>query len=272
MIFTVSVEGEHEGRNLMPNKHGDFIWYELMTSDLEGSSAFYGPLLGWHFADSGQEGMDYRIFSTAESAIGGVMPLPSGAPMPPCWLGYIGVDDVDRSAANIMAVGGALHMEPQDIPGVGRFAFVADPQGAMFYIMKGAVEGGESLSFSSDKPRPGHCAWNELATSDQAGALAFYSSQFGWVKDGDMDMGPMGKYEFLRHDFVLGAMMTKLPQQPIPAWSYYFRVADIDAAQAQINAGGGQIIRGPQEVPGGDWTINGIDPQGAHFAVVGQKG
>lgn len=254
----------------MTNKHGDFIWYELMTSDADGAASFYGPLLGWTFSEPPEGGMDYRIFSSGEAGVGGLMPLPEGAPMPPMWLGYIGVDDVDASAAAIRTAGGQVHMEPQDIPGVGRFAFVADPQSVPFYIMRGASEG-TSTSFSYEKPRDGHCAWNELSTTDPTGAMAFYTGQFGWVKDGEMDMGPMGKYEFIRHGEQIGAIMPMMPGQPMPTWSYYFRVPDIDAAKAQTESAGGQIVHGPSEVPGGDFIINGIDPQGAVFSLVGKR-
>lgn len=254
----------------MANKHGDFIWYELLTSDPDAAQEFYGPVLGWSFSGSGQPGMDYRIISMGTEGVGGIMKMTDGAPMPPCWLGYIGVDDVDAKAAQIRAAGGAVHMEPQDIPGVGRFAFVADPQGVMFYIMKG-TSNGTSLAFAADHPRPGHCAWNELATTDQNAALDFYTGQFGWQKDGEMDMGAMGTYEFLRHGSVIGALMTKTPDQPIPAWTYYFRVPDIDAAVETVNARGGRIVHGPSEVPGGDFIINGFDPQGAAFALVGAR-
>jgi len=254
----------------MTNKHGDFIWYELLTTKPEAAQSFYGSVLGWTFASAGQGGMDYRIITMADEGVGGLMEIPSGAPMPPCWLGYIGVDDVDSAAASIKAAGGAIHMEPQDIPNVGRFAFVSDPQGVMFYVMRGWSDQ-PSKAFASDAPRLGHCAWNELATTDQKGALTFYTSQFGWAKDGEMDMGPMGKYEFLRHGHMVGALMTKSPDMPLPAWSFYFRVPDIDSAVQTVKEKGGQILRGPHEVPGGDWVINGLDTQGAAFSLVGQK-
>lgn len=195
------------------------------------------------------------------------MKLPDGAPMP-CWMGYISVDDVDLTAASIQKADGTIHMKPQDIPGVGRFAFVADPQGIMFYIMKG-VSDGSSTAFAADHPMPGHCAWNELATTDQAAAFAFYTRQFGWQKDGDMDMGPMGKYEFLRHGSVIGATMTKPTERPVAAWTYYFRVPDIDAAIKTATTNGGQVVNGPNEISGGDYELNGVDPQGALFALVG---
>jgi len=66
--------------------------------------------------------------------------------------------------------------------------------------------------------------------------------------------------------------MTKVPDDPVPHWLHYFRVANLDVAFAQVKAGGATITREPHEVPGGDWTFTGIDPQGAHFALVGQKG
>lgn len=266
----------------MANLHGDFIWYELITSAPDAAAAFYGPMLGWTVRDAGMPGSDYRLAGTEENDVAGMTAAPEGSPMPPAWLGYIGVDDVDAMVASVVDGGGALHMEPMDIPGVGRMAFVADPQGALFYVMKGSVEGGESLSFSYDKPRIGHCAWNELATSDAAAALPFYTQRFGWVKDGEMDMGPMGKYEFLRHvgrapegsppgSGMIGAIYPKMPEDPNAHWLFYFRVPNIDAALAHIEANGGKLHQPPTEIPGGDFSLIGVDPQGAYFGLVGSR-
>ena len=255
----------------MTNQHGDFIWYELITPDPDAAERFYGPMLGWTFKKSDQAGIDYRLFSTDEAQVGGLMKTPGGAPMPPAWLGYVGVDNVDKMVASIRDVGGSVHYGPDDIPNVGRFAFVADPQGASFYIMRGSSDE-PSLSFSYDKPRPGHCAWNELSSSDPAAALHFYGQRFGWVKDGELDMGDMGKYQFLRHHAgMLGAVMPRMPQMPVSAWTYYFRVPDIDGAVAHIEANGGTVIQAPTQIPGGDYSMNAIDPQGAHFALVGAR-
>jgi hypothetical protein len=154
---------------------------------------------------------------------------------------------------------------------VGRIAMLADPQGAPFYVMRGAVENGTSLAFAFDKPRPGHCAWNELATSDPKAALKFYGGQFGWVKDGEMDMGPAGAYEFLRHGFMFGAVTPYMGEGGSPLWTYYFRVPDIDVAVDKIATGGGKVWHGPMEIPGGDFVINGVDPQDAYFALVGGR-
>jgi predicted enzyme related to lactoylglutathione lyase len=258
----------------MANKHGDFIWYELLTSDADAAQAFYGPLVNGRIAESQMPGMDYRIIHAGESPIGGLMAIsPEMAEhgARPTWLGYILVDDVDKCVESIEHGGGKTVMPAMDIPEVGRIAMVADPQGAPFYIMKPAPSDYESLAFAYDVPRDGHCAWNELVTSDQTTAWHFYGVRFGWLKDGEMDMGPMGTYDFIRHGHMLGAVMTGTPEMGPPHWNQYFRVPDIDVAVKTIEAGGGKVIHGPMEIPGGDYSLNGIDPQGAHFGLVGKR-
>jgi len=261
----------------MSNKQGDFVWYELLTTDSAKAREFYSKVLGWTHADSGMAGASYWLASAQDADTGdkheiaGIMELTaemSAAGAQPAWMGYIGVDNTDATVAAIKADGGGVHVPPTDIPGVGRFAMIHDPQGVNFYIMQD-TSGGHSLAFADDKPRVGHCAWNELYTTDQAGAWAFYSKHFGWTKDGDMDMGPMGTYDFIRHGGMIGAMMRKPDEQPVACWQFYFRVADINSAQDTIKANGGQVFMGPQEVPGGDFIIVGMDPTGAVFAVVG---
>ena len=114
---------------------------------------------------------DYRILTAPDGqGVGGLMTLPDGAPMKPGWFCYIGVQDVDRSAEKIKSLGGSVHLGPQDIPGVGRFAMVADPQGMAFYIMRGDSQQ-DSRAFHVTAP--GHCGWNELVTRDHKAALAF---------------------------------------------------------------------------------------------------
>lgn len=257
----------------MANKHGDFIWYELLTPDQDGARLFYQTVVGWKIEDKASNPMDYRMIASAQGYVAGSLTLtPAMAEKgaQPLWLGYIAVDDVDKTVAHITASGGAVLMPAHDLAGVGRLTLVTDPQGVPFYLMKPASDG-TSHAFEGDHPRAGHCGWNELTTTDQAAAMTFYTQQFGWVKDGEMDMGPMGMYEFLRHGPIIGAMMTTSPYGPRAMWSYYFRVDDIDAAATKITACGGQIIHGPAAVPGNEWIIKAIDPQGAHFALVGHR-
>lgn len=255
----------------MPNSAGDHIWYELLTTDPDAAADFYGRVIGWRVRDAAMGGdVDYRLFSAPDADIGGLMKMPEGMPAPaPLWLGYVAVSDVDGLAAKVTELGGAVHMPPADIPGVGRFAMVADPQGAMFYIMHGASDE-ESTAF---KPMAeGHCGWNELSTSEQAAALDFYGRLFGWEKGDALPMGDMGDYRFIHHGGeMIGAVMNRPKDGPPPMWTYVFRVNGVDAAAERIRTNGGSVTYGPVQVPGGDWVVNATDPQGAIFGLVGPR-
>jgi uncharacterized protein len=262
----------------MANKHGDWIWYELMTPDAVEAHNFYQAVVGWKIDFEPGGDMDYRMITGSEGLVGGVLGL-SGEMIAggahPGWIGYINVEDVDKMATSVERGGGKILMPAHDTPEVGRIAMLADPQGAAFYVMKPTPPADNpdkaSNAFAAERSIDGHCAWNELATSDSEAALHFYGSRFGWVKDGEMDMGPMGKYHFIKHGAVTGAIMPKMPDMPISEWTFYFRVADIDAAAIAVIANGGQVVHGPIEVPGGDFSMNAMDPQGAMFALVGKR-
>jgi uncharacterized protein len=250
---------------------GGFVWYELMTTDTDAAGRFYADVVGWTVGEFDNQPAGYRIFSAGEAAIGGLLTLPAAAAeegMRPGWFGYIGVDDVDAVLADITSTGGAICMPPTDIPDVGRLALVADPQGAFFYVMRGAS--GEASS-SFDPGAIGHCAWNELATSDPSGAIDFYTCLFSWAKGETMSMGEAGDYQLIDHAGVsIGAIMPGRDAAHPSAWGFYFKVGDVAAAAQRAAAGGGTILHGPSEVPGGDRIIIGADPQGAIFSLVGK--
>jgi predicted enzyme related to lactoylglutathione lyase len=260
---------------------GKWIWYELMTSDAAGAKAFYEAVVGWQIELGSEPPIFYGHLHNADGGdTGGVLPLTAemaahGAR--PAWIGYIAVDDVDAAVAAIEAKGGKALM-PKTTIDVGSFAMVADPDGAPFYVMTPQMSEAHpesSTAFSPD--RPGRCSWNELKAGDQAGAIIFYTAMFGWGLPEPMNMGAMGKYQFITDGSTdcgaIGAIMAKPPFIPAPPhWSFYFRVPSITEAVKVIGEKGGQVVNGPMEVPGGDWVINGIDPQGAAFGLVGAKG
>ena len=254
----------------MANPHGTPIWYELLTPDHDAAKRFYDAVVGWTVGGKPEGPIDYRMIVTADGGnAGGVMQLTdatSAGGARPGWLTYIAAEDVDATAERIAAAGGTVLMAPFDMPGVGRMAFCADPQGAPFYIMRGAGEG-DSTVFAPGSP--GHGAWHELWTSDAAAALGFYRTVFGWESPHSMPVGPDRAYHFLHlGDTVLGAIGQAKENRP-PRWAIYFQVADIDAAVAEVGAKGGRIDEGPHEVPGGSRVVIGADPHGATFALVG---
>jgi predicted enzyme related to lactoylglutathione lyase len=254
----------------MSDQAGEFIWYELMTPDVPAALEFYGAVTGWQARRADNAAAEYHLLGTGKADIGGVIRHGSDAPGGRAgWLGYIGVDDTDAAHAAIVKAGGAQHVPPTDIPGIGRFAVVGDPQGAIFYIMRGAVDA-RSTAFAPDTV--GHCQWNELSTSDPAAALAFYGGCFGWTKGDAMPMGEMGDYQFLsHHGQTFGAVMALPPGGDPSRWRFYFGVADIDAATAAVTGNGGVVQHGPTEIPGGFFMIIASDPQGAEFGLVGSR-
>ncbi len=251
----------------MAHTHGRFVWYELMTTDMEAAEIFYRDVVGWGAQDAGMSGVRYTMFTVGSRPVSGSMALPQSARsmgIPPLWLGYIAVDDVDTLAADIVIDGGVVHRAAADIPGIGRFAIVGDPQGAAFALYHGAA--GEPPS-SAVPDTPGHIGWHELYAEDGDAAFDFYSRTFGWSEIRTVEMDGMGAYRiFGLGDNDIGGMTTKPENMPVPSWIFYFNVPEIDAARDRVKAGGGMILNGPKEVPGG-WTIQCLDPQGAMFAL-----
>ena len=262
----------------MATLQGSWVWYELMTPDPEGAKAFYEAVVGWQMALGPSED-DYGFVTAPDGAmVGGILRLSNdmcehGAKAG--WLGYLGVDDVDASIRAIKAKGGKSVMPARDVEIAGRIALVADPGGVPFYIMKPSPppgsEGGESTAFQADITH-GHCGWNELMAADAARETQFYTELFGWSLPEPMDMGEYGKYQFVAHDGVtVGAIMGTMPDARHPLWSHYFWVPSIAAAKSRIEQHGGQVINGPMQVPGDGWIVQGIDPQGAMFSLVGEQ-
>lgn len=258
----------------MADKQGDFVWYELMTTHADAAQGFYGALLGWDYRDSGTPGMDYRLGSMVGADVVGMLALTDAmvaGGAQPAWVGYIAVDDIQAALAQLDQAGGTRLMDAQHMPGVGHMAMVADPQGAPFYLMQ-PEGGGLAMSFARSEPKPGHCAWNELATTDPAAAHAFYSDLFGWEKVEAMDMGELGEYVMYRQsDYMIAGIYPLAPADPAPHWLAYFRVPEIDAAAQQVGELGGRIVIEPQEIPGGEFSLAAADPQGAMFGLVGPR-
>ena len=260
----------------MANK---FFWYELMTSDHPAAETFYAAVVGWKLTPFPATGHPYTVVEIdGGRGVGGLMPIPEEAAangLKPCWVGYIHVEDIDAAVAGVKAHGGSVHHGPDPIPQVGRFAVCGDPQGAMFNMLQPEGPDMPPIAMGTN----GSVDWHELHSSDIEGGLGFYKAQFGWSGTGSMDMGPMGTYQFFAMEPVeseapcgvtAGGMMNDV-QAPRPYWTFYIHVDDIDAAADRVKAGGGAILFGPQEVPGGVWILNCLDPQGAQFALSGPR-
>lgn len=249
---------------------GKFVWYQLMAHDAEAAGEFYAAVVGWRVHDAGGENSGYSIVSAGERGIGGIARICGEASeqgLQPGWIGYVAVDDADDSAGRISAAGGRVLSPPAAIPNVGRFAIVADPQGAAFILL---TPSGDGEMTPLERLAPGNVGWHELYTTDWESAFGFYSDQFGWAKDRAVDMGAMGTYQLFaaaEGEEAIGGMMN-MPQLPSPAWGFYFVVEGVEAAAERVKAAGGEVVMGPMQVPDGSFVIQGRDPEGTMFALV----
>jgi uncharacterized protein len=250
---------------------GRFVWYELSTSDPAAAQRFYSAITGWGTQAFEGTGTPYTMWINGENPIGGVMQLPaelSSQGVPPNWLPYIGTDDVDETVAEAAQLGGKIIVPPQDIPTMGRFAVLADPQGATFAVYKSA----QDMPEPEFAPQRGDASWHELTTTDYTAAFDFYHKLLGWEKQSEMDVGGGTMYLMYGRTSdgpMLGGMWTwNNPDQTMPPnWLLYFKVDDVDQTAERIKQLGGQILNGPMDVPGGDRVAQAMDPQGAAFGI-----
>ena len=259
---------------------GRFVWYELLTPDTNASVAFYGDVVGWKteaFEGGGSSG--YRMWIASQGPLGGVMspkeakehsPQPDKVATAPHWMAHVQVKNVDATVEQAKKLGGTVCYGPEDIPTVGRFAVIGDPQGGTLSVFSPLND-----MPLHDDTKPGEFGWNELLTTDKAAALRFYGELFGWKTIREVELGrDMGTYLIYGlGDKVLGGMFqkTKDMQQMPTGWTYYARVSDIDKAVARAKEKGGKVLSGPMEVPGGDRIAQLVDPQGARFALLEGK-
>ena len=247
---------------------GRFVWHELLTTDPAAARQFYPRVTGWTVQPFPTDvGMEYGVWMNGEKGVGGVAELPREARdmgAPPNWLGYISTPDVDATVAEARRRGATV-FSTHELPSVGRWAILADPQRAVFAAMR--PDGPDAGPLTP--PGLGEFSWNELMADDHEAAFEFYSALFGWERIATHDMGPMGTYIIYGTEGVaLGGMFRKPADMPAPPhWLYYIEVDSAEAAVGRIQDAGGQILNGPMEVPGGNHIAQCRDPQGAAFAV-----
>jgi predicted enzyme related to lactoylglutathione lyase len=185
----------------------------------------------------------------------------------PRWVGYVSVKDIDGSTERLKRRGGTVYVPPTN-SNIGRISVVADPHKANFALVNGLKLGGQR---PADFAKPGRVGWNELLAGNWSTAFEFYSELFGWQAAGEQTDLTVAYQLFSGGGQTIGGMFTKSPEDPIPFWLFYFNVGDIEAAAERVKAGGGQVFKGPTELPGGGWVARCRDPQGGAFALQGTR-
>jgi predicted enzyme related to lactoylglutathione lyase len=250
---------------------GSFCWHEIGSRDAAKAKAFYAELLGWDTMDRPMgPGPDdiYTMLRVGDADVAGLYGLNGEhvADVPSHWRTYIWVDDVDATTAKATSLGATVITEPMDMPGIGQFAAIQDPTGAIFAVYKGSGHTGAAQLGNT----PGGVSWNELMTPDAAKAKAFYTELIGWTAKGQ-DMGGFEYTVLSKGEDMVGGLMemsgpefTGVP----PHWMNYVTVTDVDATAQKAKDLGGEVVHGPADIPNiGRFAIL-KDPTGAVFSVI----
>jgi predicted enzyme related to lactoylglutathione lyase len=247
---------------------GEFCWYELATTDVTGAKGFYGEMFGWGHEDRSMGEMTYTLWQQQGEAIGGLYKLegPMFEGVPPHWMTYVAVDSVDEAIEKLKSLGGEVFMGPHDVPGVGRTAFLKDPQGAAIALYE---EGGHPGTARWDSPPLGTIGWPELMTTDMDAAATFYTRLFGWGTKVS-DLGPTRYTEWVVGGNSVGGCMARPPEAAgvPPHWMIYVTVGDCDAAAGKAQELGAKVVFGPMDVPNVGRFATLIDPQGAGISII----
>jgi uncharacterized protein len=263
------IELSHKGKITMSSAEirGRFVWHDLLTTDTKAAGRFYPRVAGWK-SQPWEKNASYTLWVNDTNPLGGVTRMPeemSGTPAH--WMPHIGTPNIAGTVETARDLGGKVCREVTELPEVGAYAVLGDPQGATFAVYQPGP-----MPEGSAPPSPavgeGDFCWHELATTDPDAALNFYVDLFGWEAGSKHDMGEMGFYQIFRQNGEeIGGIYRLQPGLTTPHWLSYVRVSDVNRVAKETDAGGGRVLNGPMEVPGGALIAQLADPQGAMFAV-----
>ena len=242
---------------------GTPCWVDLGVDDMDKARAFYTALLGWEVEEGDEAFGGYATCRKDGRAVAGVMPK-MDPDQPSVWTTYLATDDIDDVIAKVREAGGQVLSEPMDVGGLGRMALVVDPGGAFVGFWQGRDHTGFGLA-----NEPGSVTWNENFSRAWKQNQGFYAAVCGWEYD-DMS-GPDFEYAAFKVDGHIaggiGQFGPDIPQEVPPHWETYFKVADTDAALAEVERLGGTAIRQAWDTEFGRMAAV-ADDQGVPFMLM----
>jgi predicted enzyme related to lactoylglutathione lyase len=261
-------------------------WVDTSQPDPNAVLDFYGGLFGWDFEDVMPPDSDgnYFIGRIRGGDVAAVGSIPEGLPSVAAWNTYVAVESADDTASKVRDAGGSAVLEPFDVPGSGRMAVFADPEGAVFGVWQAREFIGARVVNEH-----GSLNFNGLNTRDVEAAKAFYGAVFGWttlaLPAGEMwtlpgygdhleratpglrkQVAEMGGPEgFIDVVASLNPIADDQPDTPAH-WNVTFAVDDADATAAKAGELGARVVAPPFDAP---WTRLTVlkDPQGATFVA-----
>ncbi|WP_030991890.1 VOC family protein [Streptomyces sp. NRRL S-1813] len=252
---------------------GSPCWLDLGAPDVEVASAFYRAVFGWRSEPYGDQGAGgYTLFRLDGKAVGAVGPLPEEGARS-AWTIYFHTPDAEATAKAVERAGGSVRSAPSPVGADdGRFARLADPQGAEFSVWQPErYPGFEAVDV------PGTLCWTELYTTDAAAAQTFYRTVFGWSAQDMALPGGGGTYTLLtpadRGEERMHGGLMEVPANLLgpggkPYWHPVFASKDCDATVGLATGNGGTLSMGPETAEGVGRLAVCSDPSGAEFVVL----
>ena len=256
----------------MNHPTGTFCWFELATTDQSAAKLFYESLFGWASDDSPMApGEVYTMFKLGGRDVGAAYTMRAeqrNAGVPPNWMVYVAVDDVDAVASRAAALGGTVMMPGFDVEDFGRMAVIQDPTGAVFSVWQGRSHAGTGFVGRADHT----VCWADLSTPDQDLAASFYHDLFGWKMVAGPDLTPAtpGDYFHVANGTEviggIGPASQRDPNTP-PHWLIYIAVPDCREAETRAIALGAQVFASTFPIGESGSVAILADPQGAAFGL-----
>lgn len=242
---------------------GIFVWHDLITTEPAKARDFYTRLLGWTAEEVPTPMGAYVLFKAGGKVVAGMVPMDAKEGVPPHWMPYVSVADLDAAVARATRLGAKVLVPHVSMERVGRWAVLADPHGGVFAPFQPAP-GAEDCG--ADLPPVGSFCWDELSSVDPVASERFYTELFGWKAQRE-DMGSAGVYTLLYAGQVHAGGLMKVQGPPMTYWLSYLHVADVDASAREAVKLGATIVAEPFDVPGVGRQACLIDPAGAAIAL-----
>lgn len=242
---------------------GIFVWHDLMTTEPNKARDFYTRLCRWTAEEVSTPQGPYVLFKNGDKAVGGMVALDGKAGIPPHWMPYISVADLDTTVARAVDRGAKVLVPLVSMERIGRWVVLADPQGGVFAPFQPAPGSGDC---GDAAPPVGAFCWDELMSVDPIASERFYTALFGWTTE-TKEMGSAGAYTLLNAGPAQIGGMMKTQGPPMTYWLSYLNVSDVDASAREATTLGATIVAGPFDIPGVGRAAIVLDPTGAAIAL-----
>jgi predicted enzyme related to lactoylglutathione lyase len=243
---------------------GKFIWFDLVTDEIDVTRQFYADLFGWNIEQSGPAPERYSVVTNAGRRIGGILqrPAPPGAAAGARWISLMSIPNVIHATQYAQGRGGKVLIAPADLPHRGAHAILRDPQGAVFGVLRSSTGDAPDIPLQS-----GMFIWADLLTRDPDAAAQFYRGLAGYGVQRTLT-GNAESILLVSGEFTRAGISHLPPSVDRPGWLPFVQVDDVLGTIGRAVIAGGKVVLSPRpELLDGQVAVI-ADPRGGIVGVV----